>query len=126
MKEGGLGSFHPKEVGPASFQKSNGVIDILVKDEAEAVETAKRYLTYFQGSLLEWDCADQRLLRHAIPENRRRMYDIRHLIHILADVDSVLEIRPLFGQGIITAFVRIEGHPMGTYRQRSHSSGRCY
>ena len=30
---------------------------------------AKKYLSYFQGSVEEWDAVDQRLLRHIIPEN---------------------------------------------------------
>ncbi|MEM8857295.1 MAG: biotin carboxylase N-terminal domain-containing protein [Chloroflexota bacterium] len=29
---GGLGNYHPKEVGPMSFQTTNGVVDVLVKD----------------------------------------------------------------------------------------------
>lgn len=113
IEGGGLGRFHPREVGPASVQSKNGVIDILVKDEAEAVAAAKQYLSYFQGSLPEWTCADQRLLRRAIPENRRRIYDMRQLIATLADDGSVLELRPEFGQGMITALMRVEGRPFG-------------
>jgi acetyl-CoA carboxylase carboxyltransferase component len=91
----------------------NGVIDVLVKDEAEAVRVAKQYLSYFQGSGKDWQCADQRRLRHLIPENRMRVYDIRQVIETLADQDSVLELRRQFAPGLITALVRIEGRPMG-------------
>jgi acetyl-CoA carboxylase carboxyltransferase component len=48
-----------------------------------------------------------------IPENRLRVYDIRELIRTLADEDSVLEIRPAFGQTMVTALIRVEGRPMG-------------
>lgn len=113
IEGGGLGVYHPKEVGPVSFQNTNGVIDVLVKDEVEAVEAAKKYLSYFQGKIKGWSCADQRLLRTLIPENRRRVYDIRSVIQTLADTDSVLELRPQFGKGMITAFIRIEGRPLG-------------
>lgn len=113
IEGGGLGIFHPKEVGPASFQAPNGVIDILVENEEEAVEKAKQYLAYFQGKISDWDCADQRWLRRSIPENRRRVYDIRKVIETLADTDSVLELRAHFGIGMITALVRIEGQPFG-------------
>ncbi len=113
IEGGGLGRFHPKEVGPVSFQATNGVIDILVKDEVEAIGAAKKYLSYFQGITSNWSCADQRLLRSAIPENRRRVYDIRAVIDLVADSDSVLELRPHFGVGMITAFIRVEGRPMG-------------
>jgi acetyl/propionyl-CoA carboxylase alpha subunit len=113
IEGGGLGVFHPKEVGPVSVQAPNGVIDIVVEDEAEGVAVAKKYLSYFQGALKDWDCADQRSLRRLIPENRLRVYDIRRVIETLADTGSVLEIRRDFGTGMIVAFARIEGRPIG-------------
>jgi len=119
IEGGGLGVYTPEEVGPMSFQVPNGVVDILVKDEDEAVQTAKKYLSYFQGPLDDWEEGDdQRRLRHVVPENRVRLYDMREIIHILADRDSVLEIRRDFG--IITAFIRIEGKPMGLIANNPH------
>ena len=112
IEGGGLGVYQPTEVGPMSDQVPNGVVDIAVKDEAEAVAVAKKYLSYFQGSVKEWQSADQRWLRRAVPENRLRVYDIRKVIHTLADVDSVLELKPQFGHGMITALARIEGRPL--------------
>jgi acetyl-CoA carboxylase carboxyltransferase component/biotin carboxyl carrier protein len=113
IEGGGLGVFHPDEVGPTSVQRRNGVIDVVVADEAEAVRVAKQYVSYFQGSIKEWSCADQRELRQVIPENRLRVYDVRRVIDLLADRDSVLELRRDFGTNIITAFIRIEGRPLG-------------
>ena len=113
IEGGGLGVYHPAEVGPVSFQAPNGVIDILVEDEEEATSAAQKYLSYFQGSVASWKAPDQRLLRRAIPENRLRVYDIRTVIDLLADEGSVLEIRRDFGVGMITAFIRIEGKPFG-------------
>ena len=113
IEGGGLGVYHPAEVGPVSFQAPNGVIDILVEDEVEATSAAQKYLSYFQGSLASWKAPDQRLLRRVIPENRLRVYDIRTVIDLLADEGSVLEIRRDFGVGMITAFIRIEGKPFG-------------
>lgn len=113
IEGGGLGVFRPEEVGPMDVQAPNGVVDIAVSDEAEAVEVAKKYLSYFQGAVADWECADQRLLRSAIPENRLRVYDVRKVIETLADTGSVLELRREFGPGMVTAFVRIEGRPMG-------------
>ncbi|MBN8987166.1 MAG: biotin/lipoyl-binding protein [Rhizobiales bacterium] len=113
IEGGGLGVYHPAEVGPVSFQSPNGVIDILVEDEAEATTAAQKYLSYFQGAVADWKAPDQRLLRRTIPENRLRVYDIRNVIDLLADEGSVLEIRRDFGVGMITAFIRIEGKPFG-------------
>ncbi|MFZ0209907.1 MAG: carboxyl transferase domain-containing protein [Roseiarcus sp.] len=113
IEGGGLGLYEPEEVGPVAMQAPNGVIDVVVEDEAEAVSVAKRYLSYFQGRIAEWTCADQRLLRKAIPANRLRVYDIRSVVRTLADADSVLELRARFGVGVITALIRIEGRPFG-------------
>ncbi len=113
IEGGGLGVFRPEEVGPMSVQVPNGVVDIAVADEAEAVGVAKQYLSYFQGPVSNWECADQRLLRTIIPENRLRIYDVRKVIDTLADTGSVLEIRRQFGLGMVTAFIRIEGRPLG-------------
>jgi acetyl/propionyl-CoA carboxylase alpha subunit/acetyl-CoA carboxylase carboxyltransferase component len=113
IEGGGLGVFAPTEIGPMSVLEPAGVIDLLVDDEVEAVDAAKRYLAYFQGPTQDWACADQRELRHLIPENRRRVYDIRNVIETLFDTGSVLELRRAYGIGMVTALVRIEGQPFG-------------
>ena len=113
IEGGGLGLFLPEELGPMSQQVPNGVVDIFVKDEEEAMAAVKQYLSYFQGRLKEWSAPDQRLLRHVIPENRLRTYDIRQVIDLMADHDSVLELRPEFGIGVITSLIRVEGRPVG-------------
>jgi acetyl/propionyl-CoA carboxylase alpha subunit len=113
IEGGGLGVFKPTEVGPLDVQWRNGVVDVRVEDEREAAQVAKKYLAYFQGAVASWECADQRALRRAIPENRLRMYDIRALIATLADTGSVLELRRGFGHGMVTALARIEGRPVG-------------
>lgn len=113
IEGGGLGRYTPEQVGPASVQGPNGVIDVLVADEAEAVAVARQYLGYFQGPLSDWQCSDPRELRHVIPENRLRAYDIRRVIALLADDGSMLELRRQFAPGLITALIRIEGRPFG-------------
>ncbi len=113
VEGGGLGVFRPEEIGPMSIQARNGVVDIAVADETEGVSVAKRYLGYFQGVAATWECADQRLLRALVPENRLRVYDVRTVIDALTDSGSVLELRRGFGHGMVTALARIEGRPLG-------------
>jgi acetyl/propionyl-CoA carboxylase alpha subunit/acetyl-CoA carboxylase carboxyltransferase component len=113
IEGGGLGTFAPEDIGPSPVQSGNGVIDVLVDDEAEAVRAARRYLSYFQGPLASWTCGDQRTLRHAVPQNRLRVYEVRHVMRDLVDTDSLLELRAGFGTGILTALARIEGRPVG-------------
>jgi len=113
IEGGGLGVFAPEEVGPMDVQVPNGVVDIVVKDEAEATAVAKKYLSYFQGPTSNWEAPDARELRFAVPENRLRYYDMRDVIKGIADIDSVLEIREHWGDGMITSLARVEGRPLG-------------
>jgi acetyl-CoA carboxylase carboxyltransferase component len=113
IEGGGLGSVAADDIGPMSVQEPNGVVDLVVSDDAAAARAARGYLAYFTGSRDPGECADQRIMRHLVPEDRVRGYDILPVIHTLADVDSVLELRPSFGTGIVTALARIEGRPVG-------------
>jgi len=113
IEGGGLGVVKAEDIGPIDVQTRNGVVDIEVANEAEAVSVARKYLSYFQGSISTWEAADQRRLRWLIPENRLRVYDVRKVIAGLADAGSALEMRPHFGPGMVTALVRIEGRPFG-------------
>jgi acetyl-CoA carboxylase carboxyltransferase component len=113
IEGGGLGIFKPEDIGPIDVQTQNGVVDIEVADDVEAVAVAKKYLSYFQGMAPAWEAADQLRLRNLIPENSKRAYNVRTVIKALADTDSFLELRPKFGPGMITGFIRIEGRPFG-------------
>jgi acetyl/propionyl-CoA carboxylase alpha subunit/acetyl-CoA carboxylase carboxyltransferase component len=124
VEGGGLGVFTPEEIGPMPVQTRNGVVDILVADEAEAVATAKRYLAYFQGPLKDWTAPDQRRMRHIVPENRLRSYEVRDVIRTLADEGSILELRRDFGRTLVTALIRLEGRTVGVMaNDPKHLSG---
>ncbi len=113
VEGGGLGVYRPEEIGPADVQHANGVIDVLVDDEAQAIAVARQYLAYFQGSLPGWQAPSVDGLREVVPENRLRVYDSRRVIEGLADLGSVLHLRTGFGVGIHTALARMEGCPVG-------------
>ncbi|MDB5900770.1 MAG: Propionyl-CoA carboxylase [Ramlibacter sp.] len=113
VEGGGLGVFKPEEIGPSPVQHANGVIDVLVENEAEAVAAARRYLAFFQGTVADCQAPDPEVLRNVVPENRLRVYDSLAAVHGIADTGSVLELRAGFGLGIHTALARIEGRPVG-------------
>ena len=113
IEGGGLGVVKPTDIGPIDVQTANGVVDVRVKDEEEAVAVAKKYLSYFQGPLAAWERHDDALMRDVVPEQRTRVYDVRRAMELLADKDTFLELRPTFGIGILTALMRIEGRPVG-------------
>jgi acetyl-CoA carboxylase carboxyltransferase component len=113
VEGGGLGSFEPELIGPLATQGPNGVVDVEVADEPEAVDTAKRLLSYFQGSRGDWTAPDQSELREVVPERRRRAYDVGRALEGLADAGSVTVLRPRFAPEMLTALARIEGRPVG-------------
>ncbi len=120
IEGGGLGVFSPKEIGPLTVQSANGVVDLIARDDTHAVELAKKYLAFFQGSTESFACPDQEQLRSVIPLNRVKSYDVRSVIEILFDVDSVLELRSSFGLGMITALARVNGKPIGVIANNPH------
>ena len=113
VEGGGLGVFRPEDIGPSAVQHANGVIDLLVDDEAAAVQAARHYLSFFQGIKEAWTAPDALALRAVVPENRLRVYDTRAALLGLADSGSLLLLRTGFGVGIHTALARIEGRPVG-------------
>jgi acetyl-CoA carboxylase carboxyltransferase component len=113
VEGGGLGVFKPEQIGPSDVQHGNGVIDILVDNEAQAVTAARHYLSCFQGAQTEWQAPPAQALRHVVPENRVRVYDTRAAMQGIADVGSLLHLRTGFGVGIHTALARIAGRPVG-------------
>jgi acetyl-CoA carboxylase carboxyltransferase component len=124
IEGGGLGAYHPSEVGPIDVQYANGVVDLRVQDDAEAVEATKRYLSYFHGEAGEFQAPDQELLRSIVPEQRKRAYGVRGVLHTLCDEGSVLELRGGFGAGMVTALARVEGKPLGVIaNDPSHLGG---
>lgn len=123
IEGGGLGVFRPEDIGPASVQHANGVIDILVDDEVQAVKAAKHYLSMFQGRMAHWSAPDALMLRSVVPENRLRVYDTRKAIDGIADIGTVLMLRSGFGLGIHTALARVEGQPVGIMASNPHHLG---
>jgi acetyl-CoA carboxylase carboxyltransferase component len=123
VEGGGLGVFRPEDIGPMAVQMNNGVVDIAVADDREAVAVAKKYLSYFQGPIGHWKEADQRLLRNMVPQHRKHVYDVRTIISTIADTGSFLELRPGFGLEMITGLIRIEGNPFGVIANNCRHTG---
>jgi acetyl-CoA carboxylase carboxyltransferase component len=113
IEGGGLGVHEPGAVGPIDVQHANGVVDLRVADDAEAVAHARRYLSYFRGQLPPGVLPPVDALRDLVPQQRKRVYDVRSVIEALFDEGSVLELRRGFGTGIVTALARHEGRPLG-------------
>ncbi len=113
IEGGGLGRFAPEEIGPIEVQRANGVVDLAVQNDAEAVAVTRQVLSYFQGRLDTWTAPDQARLRTMVPTERKTVYDVRSVIEGLADTGSTLELRRDFGAGMVTTLARLEGRSVG-------------
>ena len=110
---GGLGDIAPDDVGPISVQAPNGVVDVVVPDEAAAVSVARKLLGYFRGPTAPDTAPDQTALRTMVPERARRAYQVAPIITTLADEGSVTFLREKFAPELVTALARIQGRSVG-------------
>ena len=111
IEGGGLGTFKPEDIGPADMHFKNGHLDYLAEDEADGTKVVKKLLSYFQGKTSDWEENEQSKLRNVIPEDRRMGFPVREIIETLADKESFLELKKVFGRSVITGFIRLEGRP---------------
>ncbi len=117
---GGLGQFAPEEIGPVADQAANGVLDVVVEDEEEAVAVVRRLLGLLaHRDLGAGEAADPTLLRTLLPENEREAFDVRPVVEALADSDSVEWLREAWAPELVTALARIDGVAVGIVANQS-------
>jgi len=99
-----------------------GLVDLFAEDEEHCLELIRQVLSYLPNSAKQLPsvrpCHDDPNARldavlDVVPENPKQPYDMHHLLELIADQDSVLELRPYFDASLITALVRIDGHVTG-------------
>lgn len=110
---GGLGEVAPEEVGPIEMQAPNGVVDVVVEDERQAVAAVKLLLSCFQGDLAPGSAPEQSVMRELVPERDRRAYDPRPILATLADEGSLIFLRERFAPEMVTALMRVDGTAVG-------------
>ena len=114
IEGGGLGVVKPTDIGPSEVQVKTGVIDLLTRDETEAVAAVKSLLGLeTPGAAPDSSDTAAEVLRSVVPSDRTRAYDMRAAVGALVDPDSFLELRRGFGVGVITGFARIKGRAVG-------------
>ncbi len=108
--------------GPHVAVDKAGAIDNVADSEDECFALVRRFLSYMPQNVWELppvvDCDDpvdrcEDKLLSIVPEQRRRAYNMRQLIELVVDTDSVFEMQPSFGKALITCFARLNGHPVG-------------
>ncbi|MDH6282672.1 acyl-CoA carboxylase subunit beta [Prescottella agglutinans] len=107
-----------EQIGGADIQSKNGVVDLAVDDEIEAIDAVRAYLSYFpataDGEIPVGSGRPSEIdISSLIPDSMRRAYDVKTVIEAIADQDSVLELRPARAQNIVTSLARIGGRAVG-------------
>jgi acetyl-CoA carboxylase carboxyltransferase component len=102
--------------------RRSGAVDNAAEDEDDAMAQCRRFLTYLPSSVWEIPSRvepnDDPLRREdelisVIPRERRQVYDMRKILKLVFDLDSVFEIGRYFGPSQICALARIDGYPVG-------------
>jgi acetyl-CoA carboxylase carboxyltransferase component len=111
-----------EELGGAQVHGKNGVVDNVSDDEHHAFQQIRQFLGYLPSNVWELppvSDTDDRVDRRAhelieiVPRNRRKLYDMRHLLTLIMDAGSVFEMGVEYGLGLIVGLARLNGQPVG-------------
>ncbi len=122
-----------EEMGGARMHATvSGCGDNLVANDDEAVDAARRFLSYLPRSWREKPlveegrppATDPSSISTLIPDEERRAYDMHDLIDALIDQESFFELKPLFARELIVGFARLDGASVGIVaRNPAHLGG---
>lgn len=110
-----------EELGGADIHARAGAVDLVVKTEEDAFEAAARFLSFLPNSVYELppraeptDDPERRdeWLIEAIPEDRRKVYNMRKIIKSVVDNGDFMEMGKVYGQSLITGLCRLDGWPV--------------
>jgi hypothetical protein len=124
IEGGGLGVFKPEQIGPSRVQHANGVIDVLVEDEARAVAAARHYLSFFQGRTRDWITPDPQACAPWCPRTACACTTRAPPWPGMVDDWQPAGAAHRLWRGIHTALARIEGPPRGPDGQQPAAPGR--
>lgn len=115
-------SVNKEALGGWDVHKASGVINNGADTEQDALDQARRFLSYLPASVFEQpprlatnDPPDraEAWLNNAIPRDRRKIFPPHRILNAVFDCDSVFEMTPHFGASLITCFARLNGHAVG-------------
>lgn len=113
----------PEELGGWELHaRQTGQVDLFAENDAHCLWLVRQVLGYFPSSADQLppvypatDPPHSRVeaLLDVVPEDPKQVYDMHHVIDLLADAGSVLELKPAFDGSLITALARLDGHSVG-------------
>jgi acetyl-CoA carboxylase carboxyltransferase component len=108
--------------GPHVAVDTAGTVDNAVASEAECFAAIRKFLSYLPQNVWALPprvaCSDpidrrEEALLSIVPRERRQPYNMRKLMALIADRDSLFEIQPTFGKSVITSLARMDGKVVG-------------
>ena len=110
----------------------SGVVDNLAEDETGAFSQIRQFLSYLPRNV--WNQPPRRdigddpnrreeELISIIPENPAKTFNIRKLLHLVFDKDTMFEYAPFYGRSVVTAFARLDGYPVAVMSNDSRWLG---
>ena len=133
--ERGLGEKVTKEAlgGHRVAVDTAGTIDNAVKTEEACFHAIRRFLSYMPQNVWELppvtkcedpiDRAEDELIR-IVPRDKRKPYDMRKVVEMVVDRDSMFEIQPTYGRATVAALARLGGYPVGIIGNNPMLGGR--
>ncbi|CAN5816759.1 acyl-CoA carboxylase subunit beta [soil metagenome] len=119
-----------EEMGGARMHATvSGCGDNLATDDADAIEQAKAYLSYFPRSWTEEPPHYQaqpparELTAAMVPAEERLAYDMHDVIDALVDAESFFEVKPLFARELVVGLGRLDGRPVGIVANNPEQKG---
>jgi len=110
-----------EELGGARMHCTvSGCGDVLATSDEEAIELAKRYLSYMPGSYREpparaaaAEPKPGRSIDEIVPYDQRKWFDMYEVIDRVIDAGSWFEVKKLFAAEVIVGLARIDGRAVG-------------
>ncbi|MBI4040809.1 MAG: methylmalonyl-CoA carboxyltransferase [Deltaproteobacteria bacterium] len=108
--------------GALSHSTKSGVAHMACDDERHCLQMIRELLSFLPSNNLEdpprRPCQDDPRRQDAellniIPDNSKKPYDVKRMIHAIIDNGHFFEIHPSFAMNIVIGFARMNGQPIG-------------
>lgn len=113
----------PQDLGGWELHaKVTGQVDLFADDDEQCLQLVRKVLSYLPSNANHLppvvpsdDSPERRLdeIYDMLPASPRKGYDMRRVLKLIADADSVLELKPFYDRALITAFARLDGRVVG-------------
>jgi propionyl-CoA carboxylase beta chain len=108
--------------GAMTHNEKSGVAHFVSRDDAECLAMIRELLGYLPSNNREdaprrsskdpWDRTHS-ALNTLVPEDPQKPYDIKDVIHAVADDSEFFEVHEHFAKNIVVGFARLDGRPVG-------------